>query len=49
MGNPTHRKNKMKENGGNVKDYRVWGANWFSSKFVIQYFILESESACFYP
>lgn len=24
MGNTTHRKNKMKENGGNVKDYRVW-------------------------
>jgi hypothetical protein len=35
---------EVKKNGGKVKDYRDWGANWLSSKFVIQYFIPESES-----
>lgn len=29
MGITTHSKNKMKKNGGKVKDYRNWDTNWF--------------------
>ena len=34
---------------GKVKDYRDWDANWYPSKIVIQYFILENESSRLYP